>query len=60
MSKNIFLNSLGFNTEATTTGISANSKQHLFISIEAFKQWGMLSQTEKGKQLRLYFIECEK
>jgi phage antirepressor YoqD-like protein/phage anti-repressor protein len=30
------------------------------LSVECFKTWAMLSQTEKGKQVRLYFLECEK
>ena len=30
------------------------------FSREGFKQWGMLAGTERGRQIRLYFIECEK
>lgn len=30
------------------------------LSREGFKQWGMLAGTERGRQIRLYFIECEK
>lgn len=47
-------------TEATTTGISAIHKQNLVMTAEAFKQWGMMSGTEQGKKVRLYFLECEK
>lgn len=47
-------------TEPTTTGISAIPKQNLVMTAEAFKQWGMMSGTEQGKKVRLYFLECEK
>lgn len=30
------------------------------FSRDGFKQWGMLAGTERGRQIRLYFIECEK
>ena len=30
------------------------------MTVDAFKHWGMLCGTEKGKQIRSYFIECEK
>ena len=32
----------------------------ILFSREGFKQWGMLAGTERGRQIRLYFIECEK
>lgn len=47
-------------TEPTTTGISANPKQKIGITIDAFKMWSMMSGTEQGKKVRLYFLECEK
>lgn len=47
-------------TEPTTTGISANPKQKLYMTVDAFKHWGMMCGTEKGKQIRSYFVECEK
>jgi hypothetical protein len=30
------------------------------LSIEAFKMWAMMAGTPQGKQVRLYFLECEK
>lgn len=30
------------------------------LSIEGFKNWAMMSKTETGKQVRKYFLECEK
>ena len=46
--------------EPTTTGISANSKQKICMTVDAFKMWAMMSGTEQGRQVRLYFLECEK
>lgn len=57
-----FIEGLDYRIEAepTTTGISANPKQKLFMTVDAFKHWGMMCGTEKGKQIRSYFVECEK
>lgn len=30
------------------------------LTTDCFKQWSMMSGTPKGKEVRLYFIECEK
>lgn len=30
------------------------------LTCECFKQWGMLSGTPKGKEVRMYFLQCEK
>ncbi len=30
------------------------------LTVDCFKMWAMMSGTEKGKQVRLYFLECEK
>lgn len=46
--------------EATTTGISANPRQNIFLTVSCFKEWCMMSGTEKGKEVRLYFLKCEK
>lgn len=34
--------------------------EQIKLSVECFKQWGMMAGTEKGRQIRLYFIECER
>lgn len=46
--------------DATTTGISSNPKENIFLTLDCFKQWCMMSGTEKGKDVRLYFLKCEK
>lgn len=30
------------------------------LTIDCFKQWGMMAGTEQGKQIRRYFLECER
>ncbi|MBN3944110.1 MAG: hypothetical protein V7L21_23125 [Nostoc sp.] len=35
-------------------------KQKIFITVEGFKSLGMFSQTEQGKAIRKYFLECER
>lgn len=34
--------------------------EKISLSIEGFKNWAMMSKTEVGKKVRLYFLECEK
>jgi phage anti-repressor protein len=42
------------------TASGGTPRQIVRFSLEGFKQWGMLAGTERGRQIRLYFIECEK
>lgn len=35
-------------------------KEHIFLTIDCFKTWGMMANTEQGKQVRKYFLQCEK
>ena len=32
----------------------------IYLSLDAFKHFGMMAGTEEGKKIRMYFIECEK
>lgn len=43
-------------------GSSANPRpsEDISITTEAFKTWAMMAGTEKGRQVRLYFLECER
>jgi phage anti-repressor protein len=40
--------------------IGATVKEVIKLSVECFKTWAMMAGTEKGKQVRRYFLECEK
>lgn len=46
--------------EPTTTGISAFVDEKVLLTIECFKMWAMMAGTDQGRQVRLYFLECEK
>lgn len=35
-------------------------KQKIKLTLECFKSWGMMIGTPKGKEVRKYFLECEK
>jgi phage anti-repressor protein len=35
-------------------------KQKIWLTVDCFKTWGMMANTEQGKQVRKYFLQCEK
>jgi phage anti-repressor protein len=35
-------------------------KEEIYITVDCFKTWGMMANTEQGKEVRRYFLECEK
>lgn len=37
-----------------------NPEQVIRLTVDTFKMWAMMAGTAQGKQVRLYFIECEK
>jgi phage anti-repressor protein len=59
--------SCGF-TEGTDLHISVElgtldvprSTEKIWLTIDCFKTWGMMANTEQGKQVRTYFLQCEK
>jgi phage anti-repressor protein len=40
--------------------IGATQVEVIKLTCECFKQWGMMAGTDKGKQIRFYFLECER
>ncbi|MEH1777077.1 hypothetical protein [Nostoc sp.] len=34
-------------------------REDIYLTVECFKEMGMLSQSEEGKQIRKYFLQCE-
>jgi phage anti-repressor protein len=34
--------------------------EEIWLTNECFKSWGMMASTEKGKEVRKYFLECER
>jgi phage anti-repressor protein len=39
---------------------AASRRQYISLTVDCFKEMGMLAKTEKGRQIRKYFIECER
>jgi phage anti-repressor protein len=35
-------------------------KENIFLTVDCLKLWAMMAGTQKGKEVRLYFLECEK
>jgi hypothetical protein len=48
---------LSSNTKSLTGGRPSHS---YYLTVNCFKEMGMLCKTEQGKQVRLYFLQCEK
>lgn len=46
--------------EPTTTGIQAHPVENIKLTVDCLKMWGMAAGTAKGKEIRKYFLECEK
>ena len=46
--------------DVATQGFQPPNKELIFLTTDAFKQWSMIAGTDKGKEVRLYFIKCEK
>lgn len=45
---------------AHSNGSTASRTEQIFLTIDAFKAFGMMAGTSKGKEIRKYFLECEK
>lgn len=41
-------------------GKGFSRREEIKLSCECLKQWGMMAGTEKGKEVRMYFLNCEK
>lgn len=37
-----------------------SNREEIRLTCDCVKQWGMMSGTPKGKEIRLYFLQCEK
>lgn len=35
-------------------------KEQIYLTIDCLKTWGMMTHTERGRQIRQYFLECER
>jgi hypothetical protein len=35
-------------------------KESIWLTVDCFKMWAMMAGTEKGRETRIYFLECER
>lgn len=49
-----------FLTKRLKTSTGGRPSELIILSVECFKSLGMMAGTEKGKQIRKHFIECER
>lgn len=40
--------------------IGATQTEVMRLTCDCFKMWGMMAGTEKGKEVRIYFLDCER
>lgn len=59
-SKEIDYKILLLNKEEQKSGSGGHNKEVVVLSRDCFKSLAMMAGTEKGKEVRLYFIQCEK
>lgn len=45
---------------AHSNGLTASRAEVICLTVECFKELGMLAQTEQGKLVRKYYLECER
>lgn len=55
-----FVEGVDFSTCMLKTPSGGRPSESIRLTIEAFKMMGMMAGTEKGREIRLYFLECEK
>ena len=51
------LNHRGFSVQSKG---AASRLEKIMLTCECLKQWGMMAGTPKGKEIRMYFLECER
>lgn len=49
-----------FSTDKRKNGQRGRSREIINLTCDAFKHFCLLAETEQGKEIRQYFIECEK
>lgn len=58
--KSNFGEGLDFLTKGLKTSSCGRPSQHIVLTIDCFKSLAMMAGTGKGKEVRLYFLNCEK
>ena len=57
---NNFEEEIDFLTEWLKTPTGGRPSESLWLSVDCFKSLGMMAGTQKGKEIRRYFLECER
>ncbi|HEY9874506.1 MAG TPA: hypothetical protein V6D12_13780 [Candidatus Obscuribacterales bacterium] len=57
---NNFLEGVDFLRSSTKSPTGGRPSEFIQLTIDCFKMLGMMAGTEKGKEIRAYFLECEK
>lgn len=55
-----FVIDVDYSTETLKNPSAGRPSESIRLTVEAFKMMGMMAGTEQGKQIRKYFLECEK
>ena len=58
--KSYFEEGIDFSTSNRKTSQGGRPSRSYFLTVSCFKELGMLCKTSQGKQIRKYFLECEK
>ncbi|BAZ48748.1 hypothetical protein NIES4103_13570 [Nostoc sp. NIES-4103] len=46
--------------DVTASGFQPNNRQEIFLTLDCFKSFAMLAGTARGKEVRKYFLNCER
>lgn len=57
---NNFSEGTDFLTKWMKTPTGGRPSESIWLTVDCFKSFGMMAGTEKGKQIRRYFLECER
>jgi phage anti-repressor protein len=55
-----FEEGIDFSTKGWKTPSGGRPREQILLTIDCFKMFCMMAGTAKGKEVRLYFLECEK
>jgi phage anti-repressor protein len=57
---NNFEEGLDFLRSSAKTSTGGRPSESIWLTVDCFKSLGMMAGTEKGKEIRRYFLECER
>lgn len=58
--KNHFEDGLDFCSKSSKSPTGGRPSECIMLTVDCFKSMGMMAGTEKGKEIRKYFLECER